>query len=120
MSYFKSLSGSEVGRTLWCVPFDSRMGKPFEVTITKVGRKYVHTTHDLSFSIEDAKHCDASGFGGRYALWPTKESHEQYLVLQDAWDELCHLVRTRGSRCPIGIGPDEIRTAINLLNLREK
>lgn len=101
-----------VGQTLCFVPNYDR--KPREVTITKVGRKWLHCkAYGQTIRVDVATlrphEDDASG-----NFYHSHAEYEQKAALGSAWDEFRRTV-ARGYSAPAGVTVEKIQQATALL-----
>lgn len=76
-----------VGQKLWYVPTDHRWGRQAEVTVTRVGRKWVEL--DSGRRVEIGKtHVDGGNYSSPGSLYESKEVYEASEALKEAWWEL--------------------------------
>lgn len=75
-----------VGETLFCVYDDARRGDNFELEITKVGRKWVHTGHHYRVDIETLR-IDGGQYSSPGKCYLSKEDYEAEKALDLAWND---------------------------------
>ena len=110
-----------VGQKLWCVMSDRRGGSfpGREVTITKVGRKWL--TIDYADYRVDMGHMfvDGHGYASPGRCYLSKEEYEKIPALQAAWKEFRARLTLMYGTIPEGVTVEDIREAMKLLKLEE-
>lgn len=104
------------GQTLWWVPRNNRYREPFEVTVTKVGRKWIHLDNHHRIDAETLE-ADGAGYSPPGVCYLSQGAYESETALNQAWRSLqqdLHLLRA-----PAGITVEKIREARELLGLSD-
>jgi len=88
-----------VGQKLWYVPTEKRSGDPYEVEVTKVGRKWA--TVGPSWNTRRIDLTDLRVDDGAYSspgqCWASKEAYENYAARQEAWLSLSQWIRNHSN-----------------------
>lgn len=103
------------GQKLWLVPSQRYMGEPHEVTITKVGRKWL-TLDNRHRAAVDGLALDGGEYMSPGVCYLTREEWEFEKALNDAWSKLRRDVDL-ARRVPSGITVRCIHDARKLLGL---
>lgn len=104
------------GQKLWMVPHQRYIGEPREVTITKVGRKWLTLDSGHRAAVDGLALDGGGGYSSPGVCYLTREAWEADKALNDAWDKLrkdVELVR----RVPNAIAVQDIYDARKLLRL---
>lgn len=75
------------GQKLWLVPSQRYMGGPYEVTITKVGRKWLTLNNGYRAAV-DGLALDGGEYASPGVCYLTREAYEIEKALNDAWSKL--------------------------------
>lgn len=102
-----------VGQKLWFVPNDTRRRPPSEVTITRVGRKWIETDSWYRFAIETLV-ADGKGYASPGRCYLSREEHERVAALARAWYEFRCKVNGQ-ARVPDGVTIERVQQAEQLL-----
>lgn len=101
-----------VGQKLWFVP-NRKRSNAREVTIAKIGRKWITTTEDDAMRL-DVKTLQADGYWTGCA-YLSQQHYEESEAIKKAWSDLCDKMKWYNQ--PDGITVEEITEARNLLGL---
>lgn len=108
-----------VGQQLWFESNNDYSQRPptyYQVTVTKVGRKWVELNEGQYKVERDKVHVD----GGRYSspgrLWLTKEDAESYLKLKAAWSDIVR--RLSAVSVPKGLTPEKLDQVCEILDIK--
>ena len=83
-----------VGQKLWFAPTQKWLGKPREVTIEKVGRKWLTLSNTYRVSVDDLT-IDGGNASSPGRCYLSEEEHHNAIELAEAWRELGHKVFNR-------------------------
>ena len=106
------------GQTLIFVPFDPRRGKPVEVTVERVGRKWAYLSGHVG-RIDDDLIVDGGNYGSPGRCYGSWAEYEETTALAAAWKEFW-LEVNRHHRCPDGLTVEQINAARMALGLPDK
>jgi len=107
----------QVGQKLWMVP-DGHHGKPREVEVVKVGRKWATiNTGYPSYRINDKGRIDDRGYSSPGCCHESREEYEKRCAITVAWRELKDEF---WSHAPEGVTLEDIETARELLKLSRR
>jgi hypothetical protein len=104
-----------VGQILWYVPADMRWSKPREVTITKIGRKWITLGNFGRIDIKTL-HVDAGAYSSPGRCYLSQEDYETERSADAAWHELREAIG-RLYRRPSNLPISAIRQAAALLGI---
>jgi hypothetical protein len=99
----------EVGQKLWFEPEDRRSA-PYPITITKVGRLWLHTGFGTKISVETLRSAERPQ--GR--AWPSKADWLTYQEVRDAWQAL-RVRMDLAYQLPDGLTLEAVQKATGLL-----
>lgn len=106
-----------VGQELWFVHREKRSGAPRAVTVTKVGRKWVHLDYcGLRIGI-DTLVADGGDYAEPGRCWVNREAWEAEEARSDAWERLRKYV-DRQWRAPDGLTTARIEEILAALPAR--
>lgn len=111
----------KVGDSVWFVPGDSRITKAQALTVTKVGRQYIHAEEPgrhwtvRRFRIENLREASSYGSGGR--LYRSEDDHTLAVRRDIAWARLRGAIDRRYG-CPDGVTTEAIEQAAALLGVK--
>jgi len=106
----------KVGQKLWYVP---RRSAPYEVEVTKVGRKWATVGEGYRAERIDLEtwYADGRGYSSPGRCYLSQEDYVTELDLSRLW---AHLQREiQYSRCPGGVTINDIKQAMELLKVSE-
>lgn len=86
--------GWVVGMPVYVVPAE-RMGRPYEATITAIGRKWITFGNGRMtnrFNAETMK-LDGKGYSSPGRVWPSKSEYDESTAINQSWSTLCNLFR---------------------------
>lgn len=102
----------KVGQTLYFAHSDRRNGPPHEVTITKVGRKWLHLSDNRCVDIETL--IEKSEYGNPGKCYESKDHYESLIERNLAWSQLRASFASRYEP-PKGVTVENIKQARRLL-----
>lgn len=97
------------GQVLLYVPHDLRRAAPYEVTVTKVGRKWAEISGRNRIDVKTLA-LDARGYSSPGRCWRSLAEYEADKALQEAWRELRQLMDKQWY-VPDGVGLNQIKNA---------
>lgn len=112
------MSAFAVGDKLWMVPSQRYMGDAREVTVTKVGRKWLTLDNGYRASAADMW-LDGGGYTSPGSCYASRAAWEAHKELCDAWEQLRRDV-DRERRPPPGVTAQLIWHARASLGLANK
>ena len=77
----------KVGQTLWFVPINHRYRQPEEVSITKVGRKWLELSNGYRADIKTLI-VDGGGYAPPANLYISQSAYEDKVARESAWNAL--------------------------------
>lgn len=108
-----------VGQKLWYVPngYGNRRPDPYEVTITKVGRKWATVGESWRQERIDLEtlQADGKGYSSPGCCYLSRELYEAEVERQALWSILTRKIQH--TRCPDEIGIEDIKQAMQLLKV---
>lgn len=104
----------EVGQRLWFATRSERLRPSREVTVEKVGRKWVQLSSGMRVERGQCD-CDGAGYASPGTLWRSREAYERYLALRGQWIKLIQDLRWK--RVPYDMTLERIEQARKLLGL---
>lgn len=109
------MSNYTVGQKLWFVPSDLRSGKPHEIAITRIGRKWLQTDCEQYRLDIVTLRADGGNYSPPGRAYLSREDYESSLALYHAWVEFHDKVSERRWRTPTGVTIERIREASRIL-----
>ena len=106
--------GLTVGQTLYWVPSDLRWGKPKNVQVEKIGRRWAALSTGRRIDVE-TMWADGGEFSSPGMCWMSKEAYEAHHARALAWGRLATALRNLSP--PAGVTADDIAAARKLLRL---
>lgn len=83
-----------VGQKLWFAPTQKWLGKPREVTIEKVGRKWLTLSNAYRVSVDDLT-IDGGNASSPGRCYLSEQEHRDAVELDEAWRKFGHKVFNR-------------------------
>ena len=108
----------QVGQKLWYVPHrHHRRGEPYEVEVTKVGRKWATVGEGWRQERIDLEtmQADGKGYSSPGTCYLSREHYETEQERLAAWSQLTKALQY--SRCPAGVTTEGIKQAMQLLKV---
>lgn len=102
-----------VGQSLYFVYRERRMGKPMEVTVTKIGRKWAEVGDRHRIDVETWE-ADGRGFTSPGQCYESKDEYDDEVHFIKSWLRLRNYMPARP---PSGVTIDDVLAATALLGL---
>ncbi|MFS0736909.1 hypothetical protein ABC347_07655 [Sphingomonas sp. 1P06PA] len=99
-----------VGQKLWFVPFQPRHMSPSEITIRKIGRKWVYA--DRMRINPETLEVDGGGYTSPGSCWLSEADWQANTMRSEAWDRLRQMIRGQW-RAPDNLSADDILDMID-------
>ena len=108
----------EVGQKLWVV-WSSKHRSPCSVEVEKVGRKWAEIPNGYRINLETL-YIDGRGYTSPGRCYLSKKQYEQEKAVDEAWWDLCRMLRGWWGDAPDGVTVEAIAKARELLGLKNE